>query len=105
MSSIQAQKRHDTQALGRFPELTSVQRVFPDPFPRAGDITPPLGKVSLPLLRGKGDGFGPPVLLPLQLSDGSGHIGGLETASRERETFPDELQLGSEHVLLLDELV
>jgi len=26
--------------LGRFPELTPVQQVFPSPFPSAGDITP-----------------------------------------------------------------
>src|SRR5882757_9015898 len=26
--------------MGRFPELTSVQRAFPNPFPSAGDITP-----------------------------------------------------------------
>ena len=25
--------------MGRFPELTPVQRVFPNPFPSAGDIT------------------------------------------------------------------
>jgi len=29
-----------TYKWGRFPELTSVQRVFPNPFPSAGDITP-----------------------------------------------------------------
>jgi len=32
-------------------KLTLVQWVFPNPFPRAGDITLPLGKVSLPLLK------------------------------------------------------
>src|SRR5712672_3195213 len=29
-----------TQTLGQFPELTPVQWAFPNPFPRAGDITP-----------------------------------------------------------------
>src|SRR5712672_3639917 len=28
------------QNVGRFPELTPVHRVFPDPIPGAGDITP-----------------------------------------------------------------
>src|SRR5712672_1975772 len=104
MSSIQAQQRHVTQTLGQFPELTPVQRVFPDPFPGASDITPPLGKASLPLLRSKGDRFGSPILLPLQLSDDLGGIGGLKTTPREREALPDKLQLGGEHVLLLNEL-
>src|SRR5712672_4112728 len=32
-------------------KLTPVQWAFPNPFPRAGDITLLLGKVSLPLLK------------------------------------------------------
>jgi len=32
--------------MGRFPELTPVQRAFPNPFPSAGDITPHSGWTS-----------------------------------------------------------
>src|SRR5712672_4401779 len=32
-------ERNIDQTLGRFPELTPVHRVFPDPIPGAGDIT------------------------------------------------------------------
>jgi len=49
-------------------------------------------------------GVGPSVLLPLQLSDETGRIGGLEPTSRETKTFPDQFELSSEHVLLLEEL-
>jgi len=104
MSSIKAQRRRDTQVLGRFPELTSVQWAFPNPFPRAGDITPPLGKASLPLLWGIGYRLSPLVLLPLQLSDDVSSIGGLESALRESEALLDEFEFGGEHLLLLDEL-
>jgi len=56
-------------------------------------------------LRGEGYcGVGPPVLLPLQLSDEVGRIGGLEPTSRETKTFPDQFELSGEHVLLLEEL-
>ena len=41
--------KHDNITAGS--KLTPVQRVFPNPFPRAGDITLLLGKVSLPLLK------------------------------------------------------
>src|SRR5712672_3052960 len=33
-------ERNIDLTLGRFPELTPVHRVFPDPIPGAGDITP-----------------------------------------------------------------
>ena len=106
MSINQGTEKHDMrQTLGWFPLLTPVQRVFPDPFLRAGDITPSLGKVSLPLLRGVGYGLGPPILLPLQLSDGVCCISSLEAALHETEPFAKELELGGEHVLLLDELL
>src|SRR6267154_990233 len=56
-------------------------------------------------LRGEGyRGVGPPVLLPLQLPDEVGRIGGLEPTSRETKTFPDQFELSGEHVLLLEEL-
>src|SRR5712671_1550404 len=55
--------------------------------------------------RGKGyGGVGPSVLLPLQLSNEVGRIGGLEPTSRETKTFPDQCELSGEHVLLLEEL-
>jgi len=92
------------QTLGQFPELTSVQWVFPDPFPRASDITLPLGKVSLPLLGRLGNQFGSAFLLPLQLSDGVWGVGGLKSATRESQAFTDKFELGREHVLLLEEL-
>jgi len=90
--------------VGRFPELTPVQRAFPNPLLRASDITPPLGKVSLPLLRSEGYGFGPSVLLPLQLSNNICRVGGLEATLRESEAFLDELEFSGKHVLLLNEL-
>src|SRR5712671_952937 len=49
-------------------------------------------------------GVGSSVLLPLQLSDEVGRIGGLEPTSRETKTFPDQFELSGEHVLLLKEL-
>ena len=49
-------------------------------------------------------GVGPSVLLPLQLSDEVGRIGGLEPTSRETKTFPDQFELSGEHVLFLEEL-
>src|SRR5712671_5821519 len=56
-------------------------------------------------LRGEGYcGVGPSVLLPLQLSDKVGRIGGLEPTSRETKTFPDQFELSGEHVLFLEEL-
>src|SRR5712671_6495004 len=56
-------------------------------------------------LRGEGYcGVGSPVLLPLQLPDEAGRIGGLEPTSRETKTFPDQFELSGEHVLLLEEL-
>src|SRR5712671_2019644 len=55
--------------------------------------------------RGKGyGGVGPSVLLPLQLPDEVGRIGGLEPTSRETKTFPDQFEFSGEHVLLLEEL-
>ena len=101
----QGTKKHDKyQTLGRFPLLTPVQRAFPDPFPRASDITPSLGKVSLPLLGGERHGFGLLVLLPLQLPNGVRSVGGLKTTLCEPEAFVNEFEFSSEHVLLLDEL-
>ena len=47
---------------------------------------------------------GSSVLLPLQLSNEVGRIGGLEPTSRETKTFPDQFELSGEHVLLLEEL-
>src|SRR5712672_4368980 len=48
----QARKRtHKQQDIMTGSQLTPVQRAFPNPFPRAGDITLPLGKASLPLLK------------------------------------------------------
>ena len=78
--------------------------MFPDPLLRAGDITPSLGKVSLPLLRGEGYRFGPPILLPLQLSNSVGSVSGFEMTLCESEALPDEFEFGREHVLLLNEL-
>jgi len=49
-------------------------------------------------------GVGSSVLLPLQLPDEVGRIGGLEPTSRETKTFPDQFELSGEHVLLLEEL-
>src|SRR5712671_6342751 len=49
-------------------------------------------------------GVGSSVLLPLQLPDEGGRIGGLEPTSRETKTFPDQFELSGEHVLLLEEL-
>src|SRR5712671_5425901 len=49
-------------------------------------------------------GVGSSVLLPLQLSNEVGRIGGLEPTSRETKTFSDQFELGGEHVLLLEEL-
>ena len=55
--------------------------------------------------RGEGDGcVRSSILLPLQLSDEVGRIGGLEPTSRETKTFPDQFELSGEHVLLLEEL-
>src|SRR5712671_1024352 len=95
--------KHDNITAGS--KLTLVQRVFPDPFPRAGDITLLLGKASLPLLGGEGDGFSSAVLLPLQLSNGVWGIGGFELTVCKCQAFVDKFELGSEHVLLLNELV
>ena len=92
------------QTLGRFPQLTSVQQVFPDPFPRASDITLLLGKASLPLLGCEGDGFGSAFLLPLQLPDGIRGIGSFKSTARKCQAFVNKFELGGEHVLLLDEL-
>ena len=78
--------------------------MFPDPFPRAGDITLPLGKASLPLLGCEGDRFGLAFLLPLQLTDGLRGIGSFESTTCEPQAFADEFELGGEHVLLLNEL-
>src|SRR5882757_10560484 len=59
----------------------------------------------MPGLRGERyGGVGPSVLLPLQLSDEVGRIGGLEPTSRETKAFPDQFELSGEHVLLLEEL-
>src|SRR5712671_5988514 len=56
-------------------------------------------------LRGEGYcGVGSPVLLPLQLPNEAGRIGGLEPTSRETKAFPDQFELSGEHVLLLEEL-
>jgi len=55
----------------------------------------------------RGEGYGgvrSSVLLPLQLSNEVGRIGGLEPTSRETKTFPDQFELSGEHVLLLEEL-
>jgi len=49
-------------------------------------------------------GVGSSVLLPLQLPNEVGRIGGLEPTSRETKTFPDQFELSGEHVLLLEEL-
>jgi len=38
------------------------------------------------------------------LSNEVGRIGGLEPTSRETKTFPDQFELGGEHVLFLEEL-
>ena len=86
-------------------KLTPVQWAFPDPFPRAGDITPPLDKASLPLLWSEGYGFSPSILLPLQLPDDACCIGSLETTLCESKAFLNELEFGGEHVLLLNELM
>src|SRR5712672_624661 len=101
MSINQGTDQHKTQPLGWFPQLTLVQWALPNPFPRAGDITPPLGKVSLPLLWGEGYGFSPPILLPLQLPDDIGCVSSLETTPHESEAFSDKFEFGGEHVLLL----
>jgi len=56
------------------------------------------------LLRGVGNGFGPPVFLPLQLPHKVGGVSGFEATSREAQAFADEFELGGEHLLLLYEL-
>jgi len=56
------------------------------------------------LLRGVGNGVWPSVLLPLQLPNDVRGVGGFESTPRETEAFADEFELGSEHVLLLEEL-
>ena len=57
------------------------------------------------LLRGVRNRFGPPVLLPLQLSDDSRGVRGFKSTPRETKPFTNKLELGREHVLLLDELL
>jgi len=46
----------------------------------------------------------PPLLFPLQLADNVGGIGRLEPSVCEAEPLSNEVELGGEHVLLLDEL-
>src|SRR5712672_930473 len=50
----QARSRRRQSDIRPVPQLTSVQRAFPNPFPRAGDITLLLDKASSPLLKGQG---------------------------------------------------
>ena len=56
------------------------------------------------LLRGVGNGFSPPVFLPLQLPHKVGGVSGFEATSRESQAFADEFELGGEHLLLLHKL-
>jgi len=63
------------------------------------------GEATVSDLRGEGyGGVRSSVLLPLQLSNEVGRIGGLEPTSRETKAFPDQFELSGEHVLLLKEL-
>ena len=57
------------------------------------------------LLRGVGNGFSPPVFLPLQLPHKIGGISGFEATSRETQAFADEFEFSGEHLLLLNELM
>jgi len=56
------------------------------------------------LLRSVGDGIGPPVFFPLQLSNKVRGVRSFESSPREAEAFANEFELGGEHVLLLQEL-
>ena len=61
--------------------------------------------MSLPLLGSKGERLlNLPLLFPLQLADNVGGIGRLEPSVCEAEPLSNEVELGGEHVLLLDEL-
>ena len=100
-----AHQTNTSQALGQFPELTLVQWAFPNLFPGAGDIIPLLDKASLPLLGGERKWLLDPLLLfPFELSDDIGGISGLEPSMCKAKSFTDEVELGREHILLLDEL-
>jgi len=46
------------------------------------------------LLRGVGDSVGPPIFLPLQLSDKVRGVRSFESTPREAEAFANKLELG-----------